>query len=143
MNLLFKKFTILPSADGRVTGGRLQYSLDVENGSVVWQGEISVKVWLFPITKELPESVIKIDPEILRSTNIQVGTKITFGPLTVQVMAVQDNLATANISVQAPDIDESGSAQFDLSGEYVNLKCFDTHGKAEGYDIALSVMEAK
>lgn len=143
MNLLFKKFTILPSADGRVTGGRLQYSLDAENGSVVWQGEISVKVWLFPVTKQLPESVIKIDPGILLSASIQVGTKITFGPLTVEITAIEDQLATASISVHAADIDEAGSAQFDLSGEYVSLNRFDTHGKAEGYDITLSVVEAQ
>lgn len=117
MALLFKKLTIDPQ--GNIVGGYLQYSMDPDQGSISYQGEVTASAWFIKKTVPL-NGISKVDPAILQSRNVKVGEAFDFGNLKIMVTDITEKTATAHV-VLAGDVSGSGTAKFDLSDTAISL----------------------
>lgn len=135
--LEFKKFVLLPDGN-HVTGGEAQYSLDTDKGTLEWSASASVSVFFF--SKTLASSgVEKVDPKSLLSASFHVGQVIKIGPVTAVVESIAGGVGTAAVTVEADGIHEVGTAQFDMTKEYVSLIGIAESGTIRGFSINLNL----
>lgn len=128
---------------GYITGGYFQYSMD-PSGLITYWGEIDLSILFLPIKKVVPPSAVHVDPQTMLCANWKVGQKFSVGFLVVELVAISNNRAIANISYIDPvnEINEIGVATFDLSGKYAGLLSLNGDGTVKGYQITLK-MEAQ
>jgi hypothetical protein len=136
-NLIYKKFVVVPH--GVIQSGFLNYSLDGEKGIIVYDGSVRVSALFF--SKDYPlKGPYKVDPDMLRSSNVKEGQKFDFGPFKIAVTDVANGHASADIVIDELGI--SGRAEFDLSGEFVSLSFLEGHGTVYGFDLLLELTPA-
>lgn len=134
----FKKFRVLPS--GHISGGEVSYSLDPVQGTLVWSAHIPLNIWGVNVyTLDMQNQILKLDPEQLLCSSFKVGQKIAIGPVAIEVVSLAGGKGVAKITVQDGDVNEVGTADFDMSGLYVSLLDLASNGQVKGYDVNLTL----
>jgi hypothetical protein len=133
-----KQYKIIPI--DTIKGGTFAYSYDPNKQALTYEFHAVAQVWFF--SKHIDKSgTLTIKPEDLKSAKYsKPGTSIQFANLTGKVISVKGKLATVQIS-----IDEAGAhgiAEFDISGDYVDLISIDAQGNVSGFQFELKVVKA-
>lgn len=124
------------ASQGIIEGGFLQYSADDQSGLIQWQCQITAGLFLF--TKDYSYSgTVKVDPSLLKSASWKVGTKVSLGQVSVEVLSIEGDQATCSISVAASDANESGQFGIDLSKPDISILGIEMKGTVQGYDVQI------
>ena len=135
--LKFNKFSLLPN--GIVKSGWVTYNADTETGTIYYAYEVNVRILLFPLSFK-GNDVLKVDPKGLRSENFKIGTQVSMGPVTAEVVANDGKHGRAKIFIQNQDINEMGYAEFDVTGEFIELLSLKEDGTVKGYSVTVELV---
>lgn len=108
--MLTRQFKVTGDYDAQ---GSASYLYDPLAGQLNWN--VDASAYGYPLKQN---GVFKLDKKIASSANVKVGEKLNFGPLSLVVVSIANKIAQCQMSMD----DDTGQAQFDLSGEYIVLK---------------------
>jgi hypothetical protein len=126
------KQTLTAVPQGIIQSGSVNVSADEITGLVDFNASVLAGVWV--MSKTVAESdEIKIDPSLLLSVNLKPGLALKIGNTTINV---GEDGACA-LAVNSPDMTLTGTAQLDLTGEYLYIEHIVLQGTVQANDVTL------
>ncbi len=123
---------------GLVESGSVSLTVDTDTGLIDFNESIVGGIGPFTDT-DAHSGELKIDPTLLLSKKILTGMKMSTGVATMYVSQIADGKATVNISLASPNIQMSGTAELDLSGEYIAIDHVLLTGTVSGDAVTLEL----
>lgn len=122
-----KLFNLVPS--GIVQGGSLEYEIKPAQNLILYVARVRARKW--GITKDVESSGSQnVNMAELESAKYgTVGAQFRFANLMGRVISIKGLVATTHVTLM--DMDASGVATFDLSGQYVELLHMEAAGSAK------------
>lgn len=128
-------FSVVPQ--GLIEGGQVDFSADEKTGMIDFEETIIAGIGPFTQT-DSHQGEFKIEPSLLLSENIKPRMKWTVGVVTIFIV----DKTKATVSVNSPDMQMSGEAELDLSGEFIFINGVKLTGTAKGQSITLELKAA-
>lgn len=131
-------FTVIPS--GLINGGFAFLSIDTDTGSIAYSAQVDYGIWPIKKTFSVPLSSYLVPPEDLKTSFVKaVGQTIFFGPVALDVVSLTPSVAIVGISVLDKNI--SGTANLDLTGEFLKLVSASVQVSAYGLNLNIQLQK--
>lgn len=133
-----EKYTIEPV--GAVKGGDASYTADLEGGAIAYSAAIKVGYWPAIVSKQVSGS-LTVDPKLLKSSAIQnVGDTVKIDVVNFTCSKIFQGTATVNMTVDGQDM--YGTAQLDITGEYLKVIGLQAQAKVSVFNLNIQLVRA-
>lgn len=130
--MIKQTFSVVPH--GLIESGQVDFSADEKTGLIDFEETIVAGIGPFTTTDQ-HQGEFKIEPTLLLSTSIKPGMKMQVSFVEIYIK----DKTTATVSINAPDMQLSGEAELDLTGEYLFINGVVLNGSVKGQSITLEL----
>lgn len=135
--MIQQELTVIPH--GIIQSGSVLFKINESNGLIDFSDTFVVGWSIFTQTLR-NQKTFKIDPSHLLSANIHLGLTMSIAALKLEVVSIDNEMATLACSYKDDDNQFTGEATLDLAGQYFRLTHVEVSGVSNNSNVTLELV---